>query len=197
MKYLNKGINFLKTPSATFDKEKTTSLGEAFKYMLVMGIIVAVLGGTVGILTTSYIQSLFGIPVSSTEFLPMIILVGIVGGYLGLMIGNIIFSLWLHLWVYLLGAKKGLEQTMKSVFYGDTPYYLIGWIPLINIIALIWSVVLSGIGLTRLHGITGGKAALAIIISIVIPLIVIALVAAAAWFYLSGLVSGLGSTPGY
>jgi pilus assembly protein TadC len=70
------------------------------------------------------------------------------------------------------GAKKGLNQTLKSVFYGGSPNYLLGWIPLINIIAGLWSLVLAGIGLTRLQGIKGGKAAGAIIIAILIPLII-------------------------
>jgi len=42
---------------------------------------------------------------------------------------------WLHLFVYLLGGRKGYLQTLKSVTFGSTPAMLFGWIPFIGWLA--------------------------------------------------------------
>ncbi|WP_048152423.1 Yip1 family protein [Methanolacinia paynteri] len=82
-----------------------------------------------------------------------------------------LFVLWLHLWVYILGGRKGLIQTAKAFVYGVTPGFLLGWIPDIGIIFLIWSIVLGVLGVRELHEISTARAAVALVIAIVIPLI--------------------------
>ena len=177
MKYIKKGISFLTDPGKNFDAEKSTSLNEAFKHMLVLAIIAAVMGAVTAVFWTNFVTSFIPIgslPPEAAGFLsaPFIFVMTLVAGYVGVIIVSVVWGLWLHLWAYVLGAKSGLEQTMKSVFYGGTPNYLLGWIPLVNIIAMIWSWVLTGMGMVRFHGITGGRAALAIIIALVIPVVI-------------------------
>ena len=178
MKYIKKGISFLTTPGESLDSEKATTFGDAFKYLLVLGIIVSVLGAVVAAFSTSFAFSFIpsgSLPVEATPFIsaPFIFVTSLVGSYVGLVIGALIWGLWLHLWVYIVGARKGIEQTMKSVFYGCTPNYLLGWIPLVNIIAAIWCFILTGMGIVKYQEMTGGKAALAIIIALVIPVVII------------------------
>ena len=116
-----KAMGFLQQPTKAFEKEKKTDITSAFVYMAALAIIVAVLSGIVSLFT----------PAAA----PFVIFT-IVGGYIGIIIGSVIIGLWLHLWAYIFGAKKGLNQTMKTVFYGGTPNYLLGWIPIpyINIL---------------------------------------------------------------
>lgn len=172
MKHIKRGISFLTDPGNSLDAEKDTGLNDAFKYMLVLAIIMAFLGALVSAISVTF-TGVF-IPPEATAFTnPLFIFVtSLVAGYVGVIIVSFIWSLWLHLWAYVLGARSGLEQTMKSVFYGGTPNYLLGWIPFINFISAIWSFVLTGMGLVRFHGITGGKAALSIIIALIIPLVI-------------------------
>lgn len=95
-----------------------------------------------------------------------------------------IVGAWLHLWVYLLGGKKGYMQTMKAVMYGSTPYMLIGWIPIIGgFIGGLWSLVVEILGIRELHGISTGRVIAAYLIAVIIPIIVIMLVAS--WFFFS------------
>ncbi len=203
MSYIKKGFSFLTDPGTSFDNEKTTTLNEAFKYLLVLAIITAVLGAVMAAFWMSFATGFipFGsIPPEATAFMnpATIFVISLVTGYVGAIIISVIWGLWLHLWAYVLGAKNGLVQTMKSVFYGGTPNYLLGWIPLVNIITMIWSWVLTGMGMVRFHGITGGRAALAIIIAIIIPVVIIAAFFAALIASLVGL--GLfqpGAIPGY
>lgn len=198
MKYLKKGFSFLTAPTNSFDAEKKTPIGEAFKYMLILAIIMSFLGALISAASVSF-ASVFIPPEAAAFTNPIFIFVTVlVTFYIGIIITSLLEGLWLHLWAYVVGAKNGLEQTMKSVFYGQTPTYLLGWIPVVNIITVVWSLVLTGIGLMRLHGITGGKAALAIIIAVLIPIIIIGALFAT---LLASLISlGMlqpGTIPGY
>lgn len=204
MKYIKKGFSFLTDPGRSFDAEKNTNLNDAFKYLLILAVITAVLGAIVAAFWTTFAYTFIppgSIPPEATGFMnpPVIFVTSLVAGYVGAIITSVIWSLWLHLWAYVLGAKNGLAQTMKSVFYGGTPNYLLGWIPFINFIAAIWSFVLAGMGLMRFHGITGGKAALSIIIALVIPLVIGFAILAAFLIPMIATFSGLqpGTIPGF
>jgi hypothetical protein len=70
------------------------------------------------------------------------------------------------------GGRQGVGKTIIAIAYGRTPYLLLGWIPIINFIAMIWTLVVEIIGVRQLHGLTTGKAVIAVILAIVIPLIV-------------------------
>ena len=171
IKYIYKAIDFLKTPAKGFDSIKGEKLGEAFKFMLVVAIVLAVLNGIVSGLMGTYVSTLFP---GMEGMLPVLIVGAIVGGYIGIIIFLTVWGLWLHLWAYIFGARKGFEQTMKSVYYGYSPAYLLGWIPVISIIFTVWSLVLQWMGLKKLQGLETGKAALAMIIAIIIPLVIAA-----------------------
>jgi hypothetical protein len=194
MKYIYKAIDFLKMPAKSFDSIKGVKLGEAFKFVLVVAIVFAVLNGIAAGLMGTYASMM--LPEMGAMLLPVVIIGAIVGGYIGVIIFLTIWGLWLHLWAYIFGARKGLEQTMKAVYYGNSPAYLLGWIPLISIVFTLWSLVLEVIGLKRLQGMETGKAALAMIIAIVIPA-AIAFVALATIIapFLAGMgtLGGLGS----
>jgi hypothetical protein len=173
-KYFNLSIEFLKAPSKAFESIKKKSMGEAFRYMLVMGVIVSVLGGIVGYAVNSVLMSL--LPAAAEAMTPLMVATTIVFGYVFVIILNVLFSLWLHLWVYVFGSRKGLEQTMKAVFYSDTPSYLLGWIPIVGFITLIWSLVLNIIGLMKLQGMNGIRAVGAVVIAVAIPTVMMGLV---------------------
>jgi len=185
MKYLKRGIGFLKRPGASFDKEKKSSVTEAFKYMLLVGLIMAILSGIVyGVLTYIYLGTL-GVAMEAAGSIIAPITFGailvIVSVYVVMVVFNVIFGLWLHLWAYLLDAR-GLNNTMKSVFYGGTPEYFFGWLSSIYILGWysliiigiinLWRLILTGMGLNRLHRISKGRAAVAVIVAYLIPMIV-------------------------
>jgi len=102
-----------------------------------------------------------------------------VGGYLGMLV----FAVWVHLWVYIVGGRSGIMQTVIALFYGSTPSLLLGWIPYVGLIFLIWSLVLYVLGVRELHEISTARAVLAIAIAVIIPLVLIALLAA--WLLVS------------
>lgn len=158
---------FILSPAKAFKAEKKTSLGEAFKY------------GFIGLLVLGALSALMALIMPTTNQLPEVIGPGLgaaitffviaIVGFIGLLVNG----LWLHLWAYVFGAKQGLSETIKIVFYSETPSYYLGWIPLLNIVAGIWTIILSGIGLMHLQKLSRGRAAGAIIVAVVIPIIII------------------------
>jgi hypothetical protein len=167
MVYQKKVLGFLTAPAKAFRAERKTSVQEAFKYVLVLSLVLAVLSGAYA--------AFIGGPVAGA--------VGGIAAYLGSVIGLVISGLWVHLWVYFLGGKKGLHETMKTIFFAETPGFLLGWIPYVNIVAIVWMIVLDVIGLKVLQNMPTGRAAAAIIIAIAIPLLLMtALILAVASF---------------
>ena len=176
---------FLFNPSETFDASKEDTLGDAFKYFIVLLLIYAVLYAIViAVVLSSLIGGIldalpFGVPslgagisaVAAVVFFVYILIAGLAGVF--------IVGLWTHLWVYLLGGKNGLEQTIKAVMYGETPSLLLGWIPIVGIIFGIWTLIVGILGIRQLHEMSTGKAVLAVIIAIAIPIIIyVAIIAA-------------------
>ncbi len=174
---------FLFSPSKTFDNSKEDTIGDALKYFVVILAIFAVLLAIIAAVAFSVICRFYG------AFLPPNVLIAgmepllAVGVFIVVLVGGIIGvfidGLWLHIWVYLVGGRNGVGQTIKAVMYGATPSYLLGWIPIVNCIALVWTLIVGIIGIRQLHELSTGKAVLAVIIAIAIPLIIYAVILSA------------------
>jgi len=180
MEVVEKMKKFLLEPSKAFNSVKKETVGEAFKYFLVPLLIGSLLSAVVFAIATGVFMDFLGMIWGSSlgrlvdtlgAGLAGIVyfIVMIVGG----IVGTFIVSLWTHIWVYLVGGRKGLNQTIKAIMYGATPSLLLSWLPVINSIGVIWSIVLQVIGIKKLHEITTGRAAVAAILAIVIPAIII------------------------
>ncbi len=168
---------FLFSPSETFDYSKEDTLCDAFKYFAVILAIYAVISAIIAAVVLSLIATLMGpfgaammpFGAGAGALAAIGAFVGaIVGGIIGIFIGG----LWLHLWVYVVGGRNGVTQTIKALTYGMTPSLLLGWIPVVGIIAMIWALIVAIIGIRQLHELSTGKAALAVIIAIIIPVII-------------------------
>ncbi len=193
---------FLFSPSDTFDDSKEDTISDAFKYFLVIllipAVLTAIIGGAVSSLFVGILGA-FGAPVApllGAVIGPLLALVlfimVLVGGILDAFIGG----LWAHLWVYLLGGRNGVGETIKAVMYGATPGCIFGWIPLLGIIGVIWSIIVVIIGIRQLHDLSTGKAALAVVLAVLIPAIIWAVVIAT---FIATLPTGLepGLRPGH
>ncbi len=79
-----------------------------------------------------------------------------------------LFSLVLHLFVLLLGGRRGLGQTLKATAYGSTPLVLTAWFPPLIPITWVWSLVLTAIGVRKLQDVSPVKAVLAVVLPVVV-----------------------------
>ncbi len=116
----------------------------------------------------------------------------LVGTFVGLIIGLVIATIILHIFVYICGGRKGLGQTLKAVIYSYTPVAIIGWIPFIGIISIIWSFILEILAIREFHEISTTRAALAVIIPMVLMIIILVIVIA---FFLVSVSTSTGAFP--
>jgi hypothetical protein len=180
---------FLLSPVETFQKVRKADLGDTLKYFLILVVINTVLSVIISLVALSSLWAAYSsifeslgiaIPAAAGFGIIVFAILMIFVTLLALFIG----AAWLHLWVYILGGRKGYLETLKAIAYGDTPSLLLGWIPVIGIIGGIWSLILLILGIRELHEISTGRAALALILAIVVLVIIIIALATAFFFAL-------------
>jgi len=177
MDYFELMKGFLLTPVEAFRTVRDTDLGDSLKYYLILLAINAVLSAIVSLAMASAVQttitSIFtqaGIP------LPAVTGAGVIGIALMMIIVQFVLvfigAAWLHVFVWLLGGRRGYLQTLKAIIFGSTPTMLFGWIPFIGFLAGLWSLVLGIFGLQELQNMTTLKAVLAIFFSVMIVILI-------------------------
>jgi len=176
-----KGI--LLDPTSTFQSLREEALGEAVKYYAVLLLVPAVLSTLFYILFFVVmgipLPMVYGTDVGSLTLLSGIgigVLAGIliyIGGLISLFIKGVVFHI---LGVYIVGGREGIKETIKALAYASTPALLLCWIPLINLLAPIWSLILFILGVRELHKFSTSRAVLAIIIPVVIIIAAVSLV---------------------
>lgn len=191
---------FLLSPAETFRKVRPADLGDTLKYYLVLVVINTIFSVIISLVIISSVWAAL-----STLFpflgltAPAIAGAGIVIFAILMIFVHLlmlfIVAAWVHLWVWLLGGRKGYVQTLKAIACADTPYLLLGWIPLVGIIGAIWSFILSIIGVRELHEVSTGRAAAAVILAAVVILVIIILIAAALFITAVSIIPG--TVPGY
>ena len=174
-------------PSKTFDALKEEPLEEVLKYYAV---IAAIYSALLALLLT-FAGNLFGTMMgfgnngmmmgsgtgigAAITFFVRFMIITFVSAFIG--------GATVHIFVYIMGGRRGIAQTIKAIMYGSTPSLLFGWIPVINFLAMIWSLFAQIIGIRQLHELTTGKAILVVILPIIIA---IALAAVALFIFSTG-----------
>lgn len=175
---IEKAKGILLSPVETFQASRAEGTDAAAPYLIVLLLVHAIMTAIVSLIGISVI-GMFA-HMMPRFAMPVVIFFGaLIGGA----VLTILFSLWLHLWVYLLGGRKGLLETAKAVIYGLTPAMLLGWIPFVGFLFCLWSVVLQIIGVRELQEMSSGKALAALVIAVMIPLIILVLLAM--YFFIS------------
>ncbi|MDD1652909.1 MAG: YIP1 family protein [Methanomicrobiales archaeon] len=183
---MNKVKGFLMAPTETFRASKGDSLGGAFRYYTILLVIWAILSaivwitmgvwafqdalgrltatGFLGSLMAKALSDFLGFVVSFQFFtVYALFLISLVGVFF-------VGFLW-HVFALLFGAKKELRQTLKATMYASTPFFLLGWIPIVAVIGWIWYIVLLMLGLSEMQEMSIGEAALAVIVPIILVLL--------------------------
>lgn len=156
-----------------FSKDKST-IFDVTEYVLVLSLVPAV----VVLLTSIFFQplpiaqiALFSPIVAS--LLPVIMFISVfVLNLVSLFLGSGV----LHLFVYLLGGR-GFVKTFRSSGYSWTPSLLLGWVPIVNIIASLYGLYLLVIGIKKQHGFTTTRAVIAAILPVLVIFLVIVIAA--------------------
>ncbi len=170
---IDKIKGFLLSPVESFSKAKGDTFQDAFIYYIILLVVYALLSTIVSAVIPQPEIPGFPMPSASGVFLIGAFVASIVGGIIGLFILGII----LHIFVYLFGGRRGFIETLKAVAYGYTPSLLFGWIPIVNFLAALYTLVLFVFGIRELQEMSTTRAILAVLAPIII-LIVIAIIAA-------------------
>jgi len=179
MDYLELIKGFILSPVETFRKVKDTDYGDTLVYFLILVLINTILSIPIMLFLLpsawfSGIFTMFGLGTLSGFWFVIFAVMMIIASVVFLFIG----SAWLHLWVYVFGGRNGYRETLKALAFGDTPALLLGWIPMIGILAGIWALVLSVLGVRELQGISTGRALGAFLVAVIIPVFFLVLLAA-------------------
>jgi hypothetical protein len=181
MEYFELMKGCILAPAETFRKVRDTDYGETLAYFLVLVLINTVLSIPLMFLALSSMGRFFGGMAGRFGFgtlagfgVVIVAVMMITGALLFLFIG----AAWLHLWVYLFGGRRGYRETLKALAFGDTPGLLLGWIPVVGVLAGIWSLVLFILGLRELQDIPANRALGAVILAIMVPLLILVILAA-------------------
>ncbi len=176
MDFVDKVKGFLLEPSNTLYNSREDSLIEALKYYIILVLIYSVLETLIRIFFGELIVSMMGkYAMISGDAEMKDIIVNSIYYIIYAVPGIFISGTFLHLGVYVAGGKKGSNQTLKALVYTSTPSLLFGWIPVMNIIAGMWSLGLNIIGIREFHEISTGRAILAVLIPLIFLLSLIAI----------------------
>lgn len=87
----------------------------------------------------------------------------------------LIVGIWLHIWVYLFGGRRGIGQTLKTAMYSYTLFFIITWIPIIGFFAGALSTLYpQKIGIEELHHISSRRATGAVCVAAFLPAVAFA-----------------------
>lgn len=196
---------FLVKPVETFQAHKGEGLGAAYQYYIVLFVIFTILFGIVAValdmnFLTTTIQTLSQVPgmewaAAFSVFSAFVVAFDVFVLYAMFVIGIFwifISGIMLHCFALMLDAEKGYQQTIKALMYSYTPYLLLGWIPYVNIIVAIWSLVLLALGIRELQEISTGKAVLVVLIPIILTLIGLLLFSVVIASFIGGFLGMMG-----
>jgi hypothetical protein len=168
---IDKVVGILLHPVETFRRLRDEPVSNAFVDYGILLVIYAVISSLISWVGISLIPSLepfgrdFGFMTAAS--LRFLVFGTVVLFILSLLIGGAI----LHLFVYGVGGRKGVEQTLKAVMYGSTPFFILGWIPILGFLAVLYALVLEILAVRELHEISTGRAAIAVLLPFLILLI--------------------------
>ena len=179
--FLEKIKGFLFDPTDTLIRHKNENLSDALWYYIVFLAIYGILFGLVVGLGFGTMGGALG---GGRAFIGGAILggaLGIIGVVLALIIAGLIgLFLWgiiVHIFVLIVGGRRGLSTTVRALIYAMTPNLLLGWIPVVGILAALWSLVLEVLAIRELHEISTTRAIFAVIVVPILFMILAAIVA--------------------
>ncbi|MEM5777597.1 MAG: Yip1 family protein [Candidatus Aenigmatarchaeota archaeon] len=164
-------------PESFFKEIKNEPFSATFLYLLFISFISLVLQTILFLIGVSFYQDA-AIEVFFGDFIIDILLSFIGAGVF-------------HIFAKILGGRSNYNGTFQAYVYGFTPAILLGWIPYIGIIGLIYGVYIFVRGISFIHEISMSKAFfvwfIPILILVIIVGIIILILGVAVISYLAGL----------
>ena len=162
---MNKLKKILFSPGKFFSEiKKEKGVRKAFNFLAGYYLFFMILSGIVFFVTgekNNY--SGLGINISNKEWIIVLI-----GTYIFGLLFSFVSALFLKLWIRIFGGKGKYEDAYKLNIYSNAPYYLIGWMPLINMIIWVYGLGLLIIGTKKIYKFSTTKAILIYVVPLAI-----------------------------
>ncbi|WP_165394822.1 YIP1 family protein [Methanofollis fontis] len=152
---LRRAAGMLFRPAETFRDINNGSLKDAFLFYAALLLLNAVLSTLLAFVIMRGV-SIGGSVIGGSVWM------GLPGAFFGTLVSGFIFlcagGLLLHLLVGIVGGGRPINPTFGVLMYGATPYLLLGWIPIADLIGGVWMIGTVIIGIREVHGMPARRA---------------------------------------
>ncbi|MEK6922183.1 MAG: YIP1 family protein [Nanoarchaeota archaeon] len=188
MNLIEKVKQILFSPNTFFsDVEKERRLNKAFIFFIILSAFSAILSSIILFFWRNAYTMFFPIDLSVMPYKDLAW--PLLTGFLISIPLSFVSAGVLYIWLKIFKGKRPYREAYKLYVYSKTPNFILGWIPIINLLSWIYSFVLLIIGTHKMYKFSGLKATLIYLIpTIIISFIVlIFLLIAVAFLFSAGL----------
>ncbi len=154
------------SPGEMIRKSSSGTLGDSIIYFLIVIFIYSVLT----MIIEQFVGPILPIPFSPGADLVMIISFIIALVILGT-ISLLIVGAIVHICAKIVGGTGDYTATVRAFALSETPSAVIGWIPLIGLLAGIWGFILMIMGIRDYHEISTIRAVIAVLLPVIVLII--------------------------
>ncbi len=173
---LQKIKEVIASPSGFFTSLREKEITPAFFFLLVISAFYSILQGVVGFFATALYarflpQEILKLsPIFTSSWISLLM---IPVAYIFFVIDSFIVVALMHLGLRIFKGQGTFTQTFQVFVYSFTPTFLFGWIPILGILASIWTFILEIVGFATVHKVSRWRAFFGMIL---IPAIIFILI---------------------
>jgi hypothetical protein len=173
LSFLERVVGFVTRPAETFRAVRGETVTDAAVYYLLLLVLQSVLAGLMVYLGFSVLDgSALGIDTGRDAGL-MSFVWALVFTYIWGLFTLVVWAVVLQIGAKALGGRGDFADAFKTAVYAQTPYLLLGWIPIVGwLLTQLWAVVLTVIGVRELYRLETGTAAAVAGVALVLYLMV-------------------------
>jgi hypothetical protein len=173
LSFLERVVGFVTRPAETFRAVRGETVTDAAVYYLLLLVLQSVLAGLMVYLGFSVLDgSALGIDTGRDAGL-MSFVWALVFTYIWGLFTLVVWAVVLQIGAKALGGRGDFADAFKTAVYAQTPYLLLGWIPIVGwLLTQLWAVVLTVIGVRELYRLETGTAAAVAVVALVLYLMV-------------------------
>lgn len=168
---------------------------EAPKQLVIFLVAITIIGFLLNVVSVIVIQPVFNqiysqisqTAIEAPQYNPGLIVPSLIQSIIGAMISAAIVTTILHFWLKLFSKKGTWKELFKVYVYAQTPIAVFGWLPLLSIVGLVYSLYLLILGVQQTHDLDRRTAVLVIVIPTIILFVVSILLSIIAFSALSTL----------
>jgi hypothetical protein len=90
--------------------------------------------------------------------------------YVGSLVLYILLSFYFHIFVWIMGGRKGVLRTLQVNMYCAAPSVALGLVPYLNYAGMLYSIILTVIGISKMHELSVWKSILAYALQMIVAM---------------------------